>query len=52
MDKLIEKIVHYCLDTKLVLFLIVIAFLLKLFKCFSKFILLVGKSFIFYFIMM
>jgi hypothetical protein len=30
MDKLIEKIVHYCLDTKLVLFLIIIAFVLKL----------------------
>lgn len=32
MDKVIEKIVHYCLDTKLVLFLIVVAFLLKLFS--------------------
>jgi hypothetical protein len=32
MDKLIEKIVNFCLDTKLVLFLIIIAFLLKLFS--------------------
>ena len=30
MDNIIAKIVHYCLDSKLVLFLIVIAFILKL----------------------
>ncbi len=30
MDKFIEKIVHYCLDTKLVLFLIIVALMLKL----------------------
>ncbi len=30
MDNIIAKIVHYCLDSKLVLVLIVIAFILKL----------------------
>ena len=30
MDKLIDKIVHFCLDSKLVLFLILIALILKL----------------------
>jgi hypothetical protein len=30
MDKLIDKIVHFCLDSKLVLFLIFIALILKL----------------------
>lgn len=32
MEKVIERIVHYCLDTKLVIFLIVLAFVLKLFS--------------------
>ena len=30
MDKLIDKSVHFCLDSKLVLFLIFIALILKL----------------------
>jgi hypothetical protein len=29
MDKMIDRIVHFCLDTKLVILLIVIAFILK-----------------------
>jgi len=32
MDDMIAKIVHYCLDSKLVLVLIFIAFILKLFS--------------------
>ncbi len=30
MDDMIAKIVHFCLDSKLVLFLIFVAFMLKL----------------------